>query len=87
MECIRKDCKFHKNDTVDYGCTALKKLYCRLEDKPCSFHKTRTEEDEQEPKKKRVRPIESGIYAHNDISMRLRRDLRRPQTGKGEKTC
>lgn len=36
---IQKDCKFI-TDKCD-RCTALKALYCALEDKPCKFYKPR----------------------------------------------
>ena len=50
MKEIKKDCKFYKNNTASGGCAALKRLYCSLENKPCSFYKKRTENDEQELK-------------------------------------
>lgn len=35
-----KDCRFYS--LTKGTCTALKDLYCALEDKPCSFYKPRT---------------------------------------------
>lgn len=34
---VRKDCKFYNPNRND--CSALKELYCAIEEKPCSFFK------------------------------------------------
>lgn len=39
MREIKRDCQFYKNKDKEKGCTALKRLFCSIEDKPCNFYK------------------------------------------------
>lgn len=34
-------CKFYKSPSETSGCTALNRLYCKIEDKPCKFFRHR----------------------------------------------
>ena len=37
-------CKFYKSPSEINGCTALNRLYCKIEDKPCNFFQKRDTE-------------------------------------------
>lgn len=47
---IKKDCRFYQNDATMYGCVALNRLYCRIEEKPCSFYKPKSEQKDKKEK-------------------------------------
>jgi hypothetical protein len=44
-ESARTDCKFY--DAEKRQCKGLNKLYCAIDEKPCSFHKKKEDEDDQ----------------------------------------
>lgn len=48
----KKDCKFYRNENTHDGCFILKKLYCKIENKPCAFYKAREEKRKVDLEKK-----------------------------------
>jgi hypothetical protein len=42
----KKDCKFY--DEEKHHCKGLKELYCAIDEKPCSFYKSKKEGSEED---------------------------------------